>query len=161
VSNQVEAGGDGNFVITLEGVVDRATNTVPSLEKLDWYPEGGNLNLVFHPMAGQKFEPINISHKAPISGGKVDLIFVLGDSSLNELGNIYNQNVDKFNSPLVNIDNNSANTNFGGVNVVDGNASSIAEMLMDIMGALNLPMDQDIASNLVAGIYDATQNLTQ
>lgn len=161
VKSQLEAGGDGNFVITLEGVVDTATNSVPSLEKLDWFPEGANLNLVFHPMPGQKFEPTNIVPKAASSGGKFDLIFVLGASSLIDLGSIYNTNMDKFNAPIVNIDNNSVNTNYGQINVVDGNASSIAEMLMDIMGTLNLPMDQDIASNLVAAIYEATQNLTQ
>jgi hypothetical protein len=160
VKDKLESTGDGNFVITLEGVVDTSTNTVPSLEKLDWYPEGGNLNLVFHPMPGQKFEPSNIVPKAPSQGGTFDLVFVLGASSLNDLGNIYSQNMDKFSS-VVNIDNSQSNSNFGATNIADGNASSIAEMLMDIMPTLNLPMDQDIASNLVAGIYEATQNLTQ
>jgi hypothetical protein len=161
VKDKVEAEGDGNFIITLEGVVDTSTNTVPSLEKLDWYPEGGNLNLVFHPVPGQKFEPINISHKSASTGGKVDLVFVLGAPSLNDLGNIYAQNQPQFNTTLVNIDNNPANSNFGAINIVDGAASSLAEMLTDIMQPLGLNVDQDMAGNLLNGIYDATGNLTQ
>src|SRR5688572_23093430 len=37
----------GNLTLTLEGVA-ASDNTIPALEKLDWYAENSNLNLVFH-----------------------------------------------------------------------------------------------------------------
>ncbi len=159
LKNNISQSGSGNFVVTLEGVVE-TNGQIPTLEKLDWYPEGNNLNLVFHNMPGQKFEPKNIVSKYSDSG--FEIIFVLGAASLSELGNIYSQNTPLFNSALVvNIDNNSQNTNFGKVNVVDPNASSVSEMMVSIFPSLSLNMDLDIASNIVAGVYDATSNMTQ
>lgn len=145
----------GDLTLTLEGVVDNQ-GKVLALEKLDWYPEANNLNLVFHVLPGQKFEPTRIDSK--FSGASFDLIFVIGANNLSELGNVYVQNTEIFNkSFVVSIDNNG---NFGKANVVDPNASSISEMMTHIISGLGLAFDADIASNLVAGIYDATQNLT-
>lgn len=159
IKNTLPAGCGDNFVLTLSGVVDQ-NGLIPSLEKLDWYPENGNLNLVFHVVPGQKFVPTNIA--SGNQGSNVDLIMVLGASSLTELGNIYSQNsaqIHKF--PIVNIDNSANNTSFGQYNVVDPGASSLSEMVLNIFPSLNITPDGDIASNLMAGIYDGTSNLTQ
>lgn len=145
----------GDLTLTLEGVVDNQ-GKVPALEKLDWYPEGHNLNLVFHVLPNQKFEPTKIDSK--FSGASFDLIFVVGANNLPELGNIYAQNAGVFNkSFIISIDNNG---NFGKANVVDPQASSVSEMMTHIISGLGLNYDQDIASNLIAGIYNATSNLT-
>jgi hypothetical protein len=158
VKNQINLNTGDNFIISLEGVVD-GSGQIPSLEKLDWYPEGQNLNLVFHAMPGQKFEPINITHKRQ-GGGGFNAIFVIGAPSLNDLGSIYTQNTQAFSdSYLVNIDNNPQNQNFGKTNVIDSNAGSISEIIMQMFPSLGLSADNDIASNIVAGIYDATGNL--
>lgn len=159
VKNSLPAGGGDNFVLTLQGVVDQ-NGLIPSLEKLDWYPENGNLNLVFHVVPGQKFVPTNIA--SGNQGSNVDLIFVLGAATLADLGNIYSQNsaqIHKF--PIVNIDNSANNTSFGQYNVIDPNASSVSEMVLNIFPSFNITSDGDIASNLMAGIYDGTANLTQ
>lgn len=159
VKNTLPAGGGDNFVLTLSGVVDQ-NGLIPSLEKLDWYPENGNLNLVFHVVPGQKFVPTNIA--SGNQGSNVDLIVVLGASSLTELGNVYSQNsaqIHKF--PIVNIDNSANNTSFGQYNLVDPSASSLSEMVLNIFPSFNITPDGDIASNLMAGIYDGTANLTQ
>lgn len=159
VKNLLPSGGGDNFVLTLSGVVDQ-NGLIPSLEKLDWYPENGNLNLVFHVVPGQKFAPTNIASSN--QGSNVDLVFVLGTSTLTDLGNVYSQNsaqIHKF--PIINIDNGASNTSFGQYNVVDPNASSISEMILNIFPSLGLSPDSDIASNLMAGIYDGTANLTQ
>lgn len=159
VTNSLPQGGGGNYVITLEGVVE-ANGQIPSLEKLDWYPQGANLNLVFHTIPGQKFEPKNITSSSQIPGG-FELIFVIGGSSLNDLGTLYPQNGQVFtNAYLVNIDNNPSNAGFGKTNLIDPTAGSISEMMVFILQSLNLNLDADMASNIVAGIYDATANLT-
>lgn len=162
VKSAVPTSGEGNFVLKLDGVVDPSgqMNTVPSLEKLDWYPEGSALNLVFHVVPGQRFEPTNVSYAHETSG--FDLIITVDADSLDDLGQIYLKNATLFSkSTIVNIDNDSVNSQFGNINVVDSQASSISEMTITILKNLNLEMDGDIASNLVVGIYNATANLTQ
>lgn len=150
----------GDYVITLEGVVE-ANGQIPSLEKLDWYPQGANLNLVFHVLPGQKFEPKNIHSIPAHAGSNYDLIFVIGSTSLGDLGGVYSQNSQVFtNGYSINIDNSSTNTSFGKTNVIDPNAASISEMMVSIFQSFSLGMDSDIASNIVAGIYDVTSNLT-
>lgn len=150
--------GGGNLTITLEDVAS-ADGTVPSLQKLDWFAENNNLNLVFHVMPGQTFQPSKIvPHYA---GSGFNLIVTIGTNSLSNLGGVYNQNPQIFSGVhILNIDNQSSNTGFGQTNVVDTSASSISEMLASIIPGLGLNLDADSASNLLAGIFEATNNLT-
>lgn len=148
----------GNLTLTLEGVA-ASDNTIPALEKLDWYAEGGNLNLVFHVLAGQTFQPARIAPHYQGSG--FNLIFVIGAVNLNALGNIYQQNQGSFSGThIVNIDNQPANTSFGATNVLDTQASSVSEIMVNVISDLGFVLDADSASNLLAGIFDATNNLT-
>lgn len=161
IKNDVSKSGGGNFIISLDGVVD-TTGTmqqVPALEKLDWYPEGSKLNLVFHVVPGQRFEPSNITSRHEESG--YDLTFVIGCQSLNELGNLFISNSQYFaQSQVVNIDVNPLNSYFGFANVIDPQTSSISEIVAHILPSLTLSMDLDVSSNIIAGIYFATNNLT-
>lgn len=154
--------GGGNFVISLEGVVDNtgSMQQVPALEKLDWYPEGSKLNLVFHVVPGQRFEPTNITSRHEESG--YDLTWVVGCQSLNELGNLFIANSQYFaQGQVINVDINQTNAYFGFANIVDPQASSLSEVMAQILPSLTLNMDRDGASNIVSGIYAATNNLTQ
>lgn len=147
----------GNLTLTLEGVA-ASDNTVPALEKLDWYAESNNLNLVFHVLPGQTFQPARIVPRYQSSG--FNLIFVIGATNLTVLGNIYSQNQNVFSGThIVNIDTQSANTSFGLTNVLDQSASSVSEVMTNIILDLSLPLDADSGSNLLAGIFDATSNL--
>ncbi len=162
IKSAVPTSGEGNFIIKLDGVVDSSgqMNTVPSLEKLDWYPEGSALNLVFHVVPGQRFEPTKVDYAHETSG--FDIVFVVGAAALDNLGAIYMKNASAFSkATVVNIDTDSSNSQFGNVNVVDSQSSSIAEMMVSLIPNLGLAMDNDIASNIVAGLYNATANLTQ
>lgn len=162
VKNHTSKAGAGNFVISLDGVVDNtgSMQQVPALEKLDWYPEGTKLNLVFHVVPGQRFEPTNITSRHEQSG--YDLTWVIGCQNLNELGEIFTSNSQYFaQSQVVNIDNNQGNGNYGFANIVDAQASSLSEIIAQILPSLTLNMDSDIASNIIAGVYSATNNLTQ
>lgn len=147
----------GNLIITLAGVVD-SQGTVPALQKLDWYPAGSDLNLVFHTTPGQKFEPSSVTPR--YEGGGFGLIFTLGALNLEALGTIYTSYKETFaKSKIVDIDNKQANTNFGMANVVDPQASSLCEMMLDIFQVLGLPYGEDIATNLLSGIFQRTNNL--
>lgn len=148
----------GNLTITLEGVA-ASDGTVPALEKLDWFAEGSNLNLVFHVVPGQTFQPAKIVPKYQGSG--FNLIFAVGAVNLNALGNVYNANQQAFSgAQIVNIDTQSANTSFGQTNVLDPNVSSVCEVMTNLITDLGFNLDADTASNLLAGIFEATANLT-
>ncbi|MBI3109690.1 hypothetical protein HYZ06_01475 [Candidatus Daviesbacteria bacterium] len=147
----------GNLTLTLEGVA-ASDGTVPALEKLDWYAENNNLNLVFHVLPGQTFQPARIVPRYQGSG--FDLIFVIGAANLDSLGSIYRQNAQGYSGVhIVNIDNQN-NTGFGSTNVVDTQASSVGEMVVNLILDLGLTMDADVASNLLSGIFASTDSLT-
>lgn len=147
----------GNLTLTLEGVAS-SNGTVPALEKLDWHAEGNNLNLVFHVLPGQTFQPARILPHYQGSG--FSLIFVIGAANLDALGGIYKSKPQVFSGVhIVNIDN-QGNTGFGATNVVDTQASSVCEMVVNLISDLGMVMDGDTASNLLAGIFASTDNLT-
>lgn len=147
----------GNLTLTLEGVA-ASDGTVPALEKLDWYAEANNLNLVFHVLPGQTFQPARIVPRYQGSG--FDAIFIIGAANLDSLGGVYKQHAQAFSGGhLVNIDNQN-NTGFGTTNVVDTVASSVSEVMVNLTLDLGLAMDGDAASNLLAGIFASTDNLT-
>lgn len=149
----------GNLTLTLEGVA-ASDNTIPALEKLDWYAENSNLNLVFHISPGHTFQPAKIVPKYQGSG--FNLIFTVGALNLNALGNVYSSNSQAFSGThIVNIDTQSSNTSFGQTNVLDTQASSVSEIMSNVLTDLGFALNADAASNLIAGIFDATQNLTK
>ncbi|MDD5146933.1 MAG: hypothetical protein PHV63_00060 [Candidatus Daviesbacteria bacterium] len=147
----------GNLTLTLEGVA-ASDNTVPALEKLDWYAEGSNLNLVFHVLPGQTFQPAKIVPK--YQGSSFNLVFTVGAVNLNALGDVYLRNQNAFSGTyIVNIDTQAANSSFGRTNVLDTNVSSLCEVMSNLISDLGFALDADTASNLLAGIFDATNNL--
>ncbi len=150
--------GGGNLTLTLEGVA-ASDNTIPALEKLDWYAENNNLNLVFHVLPGQTFQPAKIVPR--FQGSGFNLIFVVGAVNLNALGNVYVLNSQAFSGThIVNIDNGQANTSFASTNVIDTSASSVAEIMTSVIMDLGFMLSADCASNLLAGVFDVTGNLT-
>lgn len=157
IQKSLPSGNGGNLTLTLEGVA-ASDGTVPSLEKLDWFAEAGSLNLVFHVLPGQTFQPARIVPKYQGSGFNV--IFTIGAANLNALGNVYSQNQSSFSGThIANIDTQAANSSFGQTNVLDTNASSLSEVMINLVSDLGFTVDGDGASNLLAGIFDATNNL--
>lgn len=154
--------GNGDLVLTLEGVAsaDSSSETgwkVPNLTNIDYNTVAGNMELIFRTN-GTPLQPTKIVPRYLGSGP--ELIFVLGAANLNSLGSIYNNHQAVFSRVhLVNIDN-EANANFGQTNVVDSLAASISEIVSALLNLLSLNIDQDIATNLLAGIFDGTVNLT-
>lgn len=156
IQNKMPKTDGGNLIISLGGVV--TNGEVSALEKLDWYPEGSDLNLVFHVIPGQKFEPTHVTPR--FEGGSFDLIFTIGGVNLSVLGSVYTGHEEMFkNVPVANFDNKVENTGFGTTNVIDPNSSSLSEIIVQVLTPLQLPFEGDVASNLLAGIFVATNNL--
>jgi nanoRNase/pAp phosphatase (c-di-AMP/oligoRNAs hydrolase) len=91
---------------------------------------------------------------------KYDLIFVLDAPDLESLGAIYDNNTELFfRTPVVNIDHNPANENFGKINLVDITVSSTAEILFEFFQqTLAEHLDKNVANLLLTGLIAKTKN---
>lgn len=160
IQSQLSLPTGGNFIVTLGNVANPndPTNPIPQVERMDWSPSGTDLKLIFVVRPGQKFEPISVIPS--YEGGSFDIVFVIGAATLESLGSVYQNNQAIFASVhLVNVDNNPGNTQFGTTKIIDPQASSLTEMIAQLLPGLGLPIDQDIATNILSGVFAATNNL--
>ncbi len=155
IQNKMPQSSGGNLVITLGGVAENGT--APALQRLDYSTAGNDLNLVFYVLPGQKFEPKFIT---PHYEGGFDVVIAVGAQNLQSLGNLYSQNQSSFEGiQIVNIDRDGANSQFGTVNIVDPETTSLSEMVGHLLYDSQMNVDQDVATNILNGIYTATDNL--
>ncbi|MCK5080557.1 MAG: hypothetical protein KAQ63_00180 [Candidatus Moranbacteria bacterium] len=91
---------------------------------------------------------------------KFDLIIIVGSPSLEQLQDVYLNNTDLFfEVPKINIDYDPKNENYGQVNIVENTASSIGEILADlILENYSELIDKKIAQALLTGIIAATES---
>jgi len=140
-----------NLVISFDYLED-------SIEKVSYHIENNKFNLVIQPKAG--FPPLSPEKvHYSYSGGEADLVFAIGAKSRRSFGRLASalqSSVGK--QPLVNIDIHPQNEQFGQVNLVEPGASSCSEIVVRLISHLGLPVDEDIASNLLLGIERATNN---
>lgn len=90
-----------------------------------------------------------------------NLLITLGTKSLENLGEVFNQNSRLFfEAPILNIDNQPSNENFGEVNLIEI-TSSLAEIstnLIKLMDPAETLIDKALASCLLCGIIWSSQN---
>jgi hypothetical protein len=142
--------GGSNLVITLnvpESYVDKVTSNT----------EGGHLNLIINPAKG--VAPITSENvKFSYSGAAADLVMVIGASDLKDVGSLAEKENELFaKERLVNISNQVGS--FGSINITDPSSSN-SELITALLKELSLPLDLDIAGNLMQGIESATGGLT-
>jgi nanoRNase/pAp phosphatase (c-di-AMP/oligoRNAs hydrolase) len=89
-----------------------------------------------------------------------DLIFIIGATDLENLGNIYDENPELFYEiPVVNIDHKPSNEHFGKINLVELSASSTAEVMFNLLTGIDESrIDEESATNLLTGIISATES---
>ncbi len=144
-----EVGGN-NLVITLdvpENAIDKVTSNT----------EGGHLNLIINPAKG--IAPITSDQvKFSNSGASADLVIILGAADLKDVGALAEKENELFaKERLANISNQVGS--FGAINITDPSSSN-SELVTALLKELALPMDIDIANNLMRGIEDATSGLS-
>lgn len=141
ITNQIS--GSNNLVVSFpyqEGNIERVSYNIA----------GNRFNLVIEPRGNNfSFDPKQIQyHHGPFS---YDLIFVLAAEELQALGDVYRQQEDLFSQkPIINIDKSNNNRRFGRINLVS--VFPLSQTIAVLLKALNLPLDQDVASNLLTGI---------
>lgn len=121
-----------------------------TIDKVSYYLEDKIFNLVVEPAAGS-FDPkdIKFSNK-PFES---DLIFVLGTERLEDFGALYTENSLDFRKiPIVNIDNQVGNEQFGQINIIDDKAAGISEIIFTNLGNLKLRPNYEAAQCLLFGL---------
>jgi len=87
---------------------------------------------------------------------KYNLIIILGADSIDSLGKVFSENRHFFHSqPIINIDTAVLNENYGQLNIIESNVTSIAEMSYQI---LQKDINKEIATCLLAGMILATNS---
>jgi phosphoesterase RecJ-like protein len=144
--------GATDFVITLD------TEKTP-VGKIKYNVEDHKVNIIVTPKSGT-FTESDVSFQK--GKAKFDLIFVFDTGNLEHLGPIYDRNVEMFfETPVINMDHHSSNTDFGQVNLVSAVAASTTEILYEYLEYLEKKLNkkfvtEDIATLLLAGIITDT-----
>jgi len=138
IKNQLEG---RNLVISFDYLED-------SIEKVSYNIENNKFNLVIQPKEGHlalSTDKVQYSY----AGGNADLFLGVGVSSLGDLGEIYLKNKSIFEKGKV-----------VAFDLVDFQAASYCEVVTGLLAQLKLPIDEDIASNLLAGMEGATDSFS-
>jgi len=127
------------------------------LEEISYSKEAGRAK-IFLKSKGEFFTSEDITfetQKAPY-----DLAIILGAQSLEDLGKVFETNTEVFyDTPKLNIDNHPGNKHFGGLNLVDINASSVCEIVAFLLKEYEAELvDEDISTSLLAGIVARTNS---
>jgi phosphoesterase RecJ-like protein len=89
------------------------------------------------------------------ASGEFDLVVALDCGDESRLGSVWADLPDP--KPfLINVDHHISNTRFGQINWIDPSAASTAEMVLQIVDQLGVPLNQDIATCLLYGIVGDT-----
>lgn len=138
------------FIIALD-----ITNT--KVSQIKYKREENKLNFIISPEDGFFTEEDITSH----SGGfKYDLIIVVDTVDLESLGKIYDNDTEFFyRVPIINIDHNSSNEEFGQINFIELTAVSTSEILFSLFESYSRDLiDEDIATCLLAGMIAETKS---
>ncbi len=143
--------GNRNLVISFPYVKD-------SIEKVSYNVDEANFNLVIQPKVGfPSLDSTKVQYS--YSGASADLVFIVGAQKLEDLGTFYLNERKLFEqATLINLDASPVNTRFAPLNLVWAEYVSCAEMVTDLLSQLGLKLTEDIATNLLAGLNEATQN---
>ncbi|HBA53728.1 MAG: bifunctional oligoribonuclease/PAP phosphatase NrnA [Syntrophorhabdus aromaticivorans] len=98
-------------------------------------------------------KPPRVAH-GEIPEDRYDAVFALDCGNLFRVGNGYEKLKDM--GPVINIDHHTTNEPFGIVNIIDANASSVAEILYRLYKTMQVTMTYDMAINIYTAIFTDT-----
>ncbi|MFA6042646.1 MAG: DHH family phosphoesterase [Patescibacteria group bacterium] len=138
------------FVITVD------TAKAPVAE-LSYDVVGDKLNIFLTPKHGAyESKDVQLAPMPP----SYDCVITLDCQDYDDLGRLFEENADFFYAtPVINIDHSPANQHFGQVNLVDLVATSVCEMMYDILKTLDERLITEyVATALLAGIIAKTKS---
>jgi nanoRNase/pAp phosphatase (c-di-AMP/oligoRNAs hydrolase) len=128
------------------------------IDELSYDVENGKLRIHVTPKNGGRYDGKDVTTAA--SEFKYDCIITVDTPDYASLGTLFSANTEFFfNRPVVNIDHDPANEQFGNVNAVDITATSSAECTYSLLKETGEHfMREDIATCLLAGIISKTRS---
>lgn len=129
------------------------------VDKLRYEVIDNKLQIFITPFKGG-FAPSDVTFDYGAS--HYDLAIVLGVPTRARIDRVYEQNMSTFEQmPMINLDFHRSNENYGAVNLIEPNASSLCEMLVALAESLQGGiLDADIATALLMGIVASTDRFT-
>lgn len=126
------------------------------IEKVSYTRDDNYLNIVVK--AGELGLGFNERDVKYTRGGSApELLFIVGTPRISDLGSLFDPSILK-DTVVVNVDNDSQNQGFGDIVMVSNRLSSVSEAIANLLLALNMKIDLDIAQNLMLGLSAATDN---
>lgn len=92
----------------------------------------------------------------PYPMGPFDVVVALDASDLRRLGKAYSPEL-YGELPLLNVDHHVTNTRFGHLNWVDPSAAATAQMVLNLLEEMGIPLERDTATCLLNGIVTDTR----
>lgn len=137
------------FIISL----DMAANKI---KDFSYDVKENKLNIYLTPE--KLLEEKNISFKS--GQYKYNLIITLDTDNLESLGEMYDQHTDFFyNTPIINIDHNPENEQYGQINLIELTKTSTAEIIFDLIEQYDINLlDTEIATCLLTGMIAKTRS---
>jgi hypothetical protein len=129
------------------------------LDKLRYEVENDKLNIYITPFRGA-FTPGDVTFD--YGNYQYDIVITLGVPTRARLDRVFDLNQKVFAElPIINIDFHRSNENYGAVNLIEGNAASLCEILVALAESLqNGIIDEDIATALLTGLMASTDRFT-
>jgi hypothetical protein len=129
------------------------------LDKLRYEVEGEKLNIYITPFRGS-FAPSDVTFD--YGNYQYDIVITLGVPTRARLDRVFDMNREVLSDlPIINIDFHRSNENYGAVNLIEGNAASLCEILVALAESLqNGIIDEDIATALLTGLMASTDRFT-
>lgn len=141
---------DKNLTITFENY------NAEDIEKVSWNIENGEFTLLVFPKPGviaPRKEQIKLGYR----GVAADLFVVVGVENKGQLGKLESM-VDQKSVVIV---NNIPTSGFAEpIELIDPAAASVSEVAFQLIESLGLPINKDIATNLLLGLKVGTNNFT-
>jgi nanoRNase/pAp phosphatase (c-di-AMP/oligoRNAs hydrolase) len=144
--------GNKNLVVSFDYIQD-------SIEKVNYHVKGDKFNLVIQPKKGSKpLDSKNVTFT--YQGIQADMIFILGAQSFEDINHVYEPNQKVFKEAYTISLNHTLDIPFAQTSISNQDASSLSEITSWFIKELELTHTQDSASNLLAGIDQATNRFS-
>jgi len=145
--------GNKNLVVSFDYSEDK-------VDRVSFDGANSRFNLVIQPKTGNPPpDPSTVSFG--YAGADAEVVILPGVSSYASLGSLYTSEPKLFaNALTVRLDNKDV-APFAKKNLVDTTASGVSEVSFSVLKSLGMSVQEDIASNLMAGIDAATERFSR
>ena len=120
---------------------------------------GKSCRVVNHDRVPLQFQPFPGADRVEVAAavsGAIDALFVMECGDLSRPGVAGLEAYQQAGCAIVNVDHHEGNAGYGTINWFDGTAAACGEMVADIIDAIGVPLDREIATHLYLTVLTDT-----